>query len=42
MMDFALSNKNLFSNKDPFLKILRECPSMELANLIIDSLKMVI
>lgn len=42
MMEFALSNKNVFTNKDIFLKILRQCPSIDLANLIIDSLKLVI
>ena len=38
MMNFITSHKQSFTKKDSYLRILHLCPSLELANLIVDTL----
>ncbi len=38
MIDFISTQKDLMSNSEIFLKLLQECPSIELADLIMENL----
>lgn len=38
MIEYLMADKTLVNNLDVWTRILKECPSIELANLIVDNL----
>lgn len=38
MIDFILTHKDLMDNSEIYIKLLQECPSIELADLIMENL----